>query len=300
MLRITFQRGFTIWAVGLMLLGSSLAAPLQLVATTTIVADTVKKVGGERVEVTALMGPGVDPHLYRASAGDLTSLRRSQSVFYSGLHLEGKMADVLAQLPGLALAECVDSEQLINAPALPGSHDPHIWFDVALWSQTIPCVQEELTRLDPAGASYYQARAQAYQAELAELDSWVKSQIAQLPPERRVLVTAHDAFHYFGRAYGLEVIGLLGVSTASEASASDVAELAETIASRRIPAIFVETSVPQRYIEALQAAVKARGFETELGPPLYSDALGPADGPAGTYVDMIKTNVQNLVSALEE
>ena len=300
MSRITYYKIAAVWAVGLMWLGSSQAAPLQLVATTTIVADTVKKVGGERVQITALMGPGVDPHLYRASAGDLTSLRRSQSVFYSGLHLEGKMADVLAQLPGIALGECLDPKQLINAPSFPGSHDPHIWFDVALWSQTVPCVQKELTRLDPAGASYYQAQAQAYQAELAELDTWVKSQIAQLPPERRVLVTAHDAFHYFGRAYGLEVIGLLGVSTAAEASASDVAELAQTIATRKIPAIFVETSVPQRYIEALQAAVKARGFEAKLGPPLFSDALGPADGPAGTYIDMVRTNVQNIVSSLEE
>lgn len=275
-------------------------APLQLVATTTIVADMVKKVGGERVEVTALMGPGVDPHLYRASAGDLTTLRTNQGVFYNGLHLEGKMVDILAQLPGVALGECLEPEQLINNPSFPGSHDPHIWFDVQLWSQTVLCVEKELTRLDPAGASYYRAQAQAYRAELEQLDAWVKSEIARLPPERRVLVTAHDAFHYFGRAYGLEVIGLLGVSTASEASASDVAQLAQTIATRKIPAIFVETSVPERYNKALQAAVEARGFATKLGPPLYSDALGTSDGPARSYVGMIQTNVRSIVGALEE
>jgi manganese/zinc/iron transport system substrate-binding protein len=278
-------------------------ADVKVVATTNIVADLVRAVGGPGVEVEALMGPGIDPHLYKASAGDVRRMSSAQAIFYSGLHLEGKMSEVLGRMDErgtrtVAVAECVPKENLIYSTDFSGVHDPHVWFDVALWSQAANCVAETLASLDPDRGGEYEARAEAKVEELQALDGWVRERVEALPPEQRVLVTAHDAFGYFGRAYGFEVRGLLGVSTASEAGTSDVQELAEFIVERQVPAIFVETSVPPRYVQALREAVRARGFAVEIGGSLYSDSLGNAGSPEGSYDGTVRANVETIVAAL--
>ncbi len=277
---------------------------IKVVATTNIVADLVRTIGGPRVEVEALMGPGIDPHLYKASAGDVRRMSSAEAIFYSGIHLEGKMSEVLEKMGErgvrtVAVAECVPEEDLISSVGFSGLHDPHVWFDVGLWSQTVGCVAETLAVLDPDHAEEYQQRATDYAEELSALDAWVGGWVQVLEPDQRILVTAHDAFGYFGRAYGFEVRGLLGVSTASEAGTSDVQALAEFIVEQEIPAIFVETSVPPRYVQALQEAVRARGFAVEIGGSLYSDSLGDYGTPAGSYVGTVRANVETIVTALE-
>jgi manganese/zinc/iron transport system substrate-binding protein len=276
---------------------------VKVVATTSIVADIVRTVGGAEVEVEALMGPGIDPHLYKASAGDVRRMSSAEAIFYNGIHLEGKMSEVLESIGErgvvtVAVAECVPEDEMIESTGFSGLHDPHVWFDVALWSQTLGCVSETLAVLDPDRAEGYRERAARYAEELRELDAWVRERVNVLAPEQKVLVTAHDAFGYFGRAYDFEVRGLLGVSTASEAGTADVQELAEFIVDRQIPAIFVETSVPPRYVEALQEAVRARGFAVEIGGSLYSDSLGDVGTPAATYVGTVQANVEAIVTAL--
>lgn len=276
---------------------------LEVVATTTVVADLVRHVAGENVALVSLMGPGVDPHLYKPSAGDVRRMGSARIVFYNGLHLEGKMGEVLAQMGSrgvetVAVAGCLPESTLIASEAFSGVHDPHVWFDVGLWRQAADCVRDALVEVDPANAEGYRSRADSYVAELSELDAWVRQQIERVRPENRVLVTAHDAFSYFGRAYGIEVRGLMGISTAAEAATADVQQLAEFIAERRVPAIFLESSVTPRYIEALRQAVVARGFDVALGGSLYSDALGDPGGSAGTYVGMVRANVETIVAAL--
>ena len=270
---------------------------IDVVATTGMVADAVAEVGAGRVEVEGLMGPGVDPHLYRASEGDLRRLERADLVFYNGLHLEAKMADVLARVPRTrAVAEAIPARLLLQVGE--GQHDPHVWFDVELWAHAVRAVRAALVEADPAHAAVYRRNAGAYLDRLAALDAWVAREAARVPAGRRVLVTAHDAFAYFGRAYGFEVLGLQGISTVSEAGARDVSELADLIAERRIPAVFVESSVSPRTIEAVQAAVRARGFDVRIGASLYSDALGSEGTPAATYVGMVRHNVAGIVGAL--
>jgi manganese/zinc/iron transport system substrate-binding protein len=277
---------------------------LAVVATTTIVGDLVDAIGGDDVTLEVLMGPGVDPHLYKPSAGDVRRMASARAIFLNGLHLEGKMGEVLEEMgqrgvPTAAIAECIPEARLIDSSAAgAGLHDPHVWFDVGLWMVAAECARDALVEMDPANADRYRERAEAYLTELKNLDAWVRDRIETLPTERRVLVTAHDAFSYFGRAYGFEVRGLLGISTAAEAGTADVQRLAEFIAERRIPAIFVESSVPPRYVEALRQAVVARGFDVTIGGSLYSDALGDPGGPAATYVGTVRSNVETIVSAL--
>jgi len=276
---------------------------LRVVATTTVVADLVRVIGGDDVTLESLMGAGVDPHLYAASAGDVRRMSSAQLVFYNGLHLEGKMSEVLEQMgrrdvPTVAVAECIPEEDLITAEGFSGVHDPHVWFDVSLWMRAAECVRDELGEIDPEHADDYVARGDAYIAELFALHEWVAHRISEIPVDRRVLVTAHDAFSYFGRAYEFEVRGLLGISTAAEAGTADVAALAGFIETRRIPAIFIESSVSPRYVEALQQAVEAKGFEVAIGGSLYSDALGEPGGPAGTYPGTVRSNVDTIVGAL--
>jgi manganese/zinc/iron transport system substrate-binding protein len=276
---------------------------LRVVATTTVVADLVRVIGGDDVTLESLMGAGVDPHLYAPSAGDVRRMSSAQVVFYSGLHLEGKMSEVLEQMgrrdvPTVAVAGCISEHDLITAEGFSGVHDPHVWFDVSLWARAAECVRDELGKIDPEHAEGYAKRGDAYLTELAALHEWVARRISEIPTERRILVTAHDAFSYFGRAYGLEVRGLLGISTAAEAGTADVIELARFIEIRRIPAIFIESSVSPRFVEALQQAVAAKGFDVAIGGILYSDALGEPGGPAGTYVGTVRTNVDTIVGAL--
>jgi manganese/zinc/iron transport system substrate-binding protein len=276
---------------------------LKIVATTTIVGDLVHAIGGEHVQVDVLMGPGIDPHLYKASAGDVRAMSSADAIIYNGLFLEGKMSEVLEELgergvTTVAVAECVDPAKLVAHADYNGLADPHVWFDVSLWTQAAECLGTALAELDPARAGGFEERALTYREELAVLDEWVRSTVAELPADRRILVTAHDAFSYFAQAYDFEVRGLLGVSTASEAGTADVQELAEFIVERQVPAVFVESSVSPRFVEALQEAVAARGFEVAIGGTLYSDSLGDPSSEAATYLGTVRANVQTIVGAL--
>lgn len=274
---------------------------VRAVATTGMIGDAVANVGGDRVTVSSLMGPGVDPHLYRASAGDVRRMNEADIVFYNGLHLEAAMADVLqktTRVKTVAVSKDIDEQRLLHPPEFKGQFDPHIWFDVELWSLAVKTVSEALIDLDSEHADTYRNNTERYLKELDELNRYVRDRAGSIDPAKRIIITAHDAFNYFGRAYGLEVRGLQGISTASEAGARDVRELATFIAERRIPAVFVESSVPTRAIEAVQAAVRANGFDVAIGGELYSDAMGDAGTEEGTYVGMVRHNVDTIATAL--
>ena len=275
---------------------------VRVVATTGMIGDAARHVGGDHAEVVALMGPGVDPHLYKASEGDVARLSAADLVLYNGLHLEGKMGDVLVKLARsravVAVSETVPVDQLREPPEFQGQYDPHVWFDVRLWSHTLDAIAAAYAEVDPANAATYRANAEAYRAELLELDSWVEQRIAELPPERRLLITAHDAFGYFGRRYGVEVVGLQGISTLAEAGLRDVHRVVDLVVDRQVKAIFVESSVPRRSIEAVQAAAAERGHQVAIGGQLFADAMGSAGTPEGTYVGMVRHNVNTLVEAL--
>jgi manganese/zinc/iron transport system substrate-binding protein len=276
--------------------------PLRVVTTTGMIADAAKAIGGGEVTVAALMGPGIDPHLYKASEGDVTRLSEAQLILYNGLHLEAKMGEVLEQMNrrtrAVAVAEAIPEARRLAPVGSQGIADPHVWFDVERWSIAVARVRDALIEVDPSHAADYRSRAEQYLASLAALHAEVLTTVAAIPASKRVLITAHDAFQYFGHAYGFEVRGLQGISTQSEAGTADVQELAEFIASRRIPAIFVESSVSPRAIEAVRAAVESRGFHVTIGGQLFSDAMGSEGTPEGTYVGMVRHNVRTIVSAL--
>ncbi len=277
-------------------------AALSVVCTTGMVADVVARVGGERVGVVTLMGPGVDPHLYKATPGDLRALAEADLVFYSGLHLEGQLADVLKKLggrkPSVALAEVIPTEFLHAPPDQPEAFDPHVWFDVALWTRTIDPVLETLSKADPTSRDAYATRAAGLRAELDALDAEVRQSIGTIPEDQRILVTAHDAFGYFGAAYGLKVMAIQGISTESEASLADVNALVDLLVTSAIPAVFVESSVPRKTVEALIEGAKSRGHTVSMGGELFSDAMGPPGTPEGTYAGMIRYNTRLIVAAL--
>lgn len=278
--------------------------PLEVVTTIGMIADAARQVAGPQAEVESLMQTGVDPHLYKASESDVRRLAGADLILYNGLHLEGKMGDVLVKMarsrPVVAVSEEIPDQQLREPPEFLGQYDPHIWFDVSLWRRTLAPIVRELSALDPVHAADFEARAAAYDAELERLDAWVEERIAELPPDHRLLVTAHDAFGYFGRRYGVEVVGLQGISTVSEAGLQDVERVVDLVVARRVPALFVESSVPRRTIEAVRAAVRARGHQIEIGGELYSDAMGPPGTPEGTYLGMVRHNVDTIVGALRE
>ena len=276
---------------------------INVITTTGMIADVAKNVGGDRVQVTALMGPGVDPHLYKASEGDVILLQEADVIFYNGLHLESQMGEVLERLnefglKTVAVTDKIDRSLLESPPAFQGNYDPHVWFDVSLWMKTVDQIEETLIELDPASASVYEANAKAYRAKLEELHQYVLDQSNTIPAEQRILITAHDAFNYFGRAYGFEVRGLQGISTEAQAGTADVQALADFIVERQTPAIFVESSVPQRNVEAVQAAVQAQGFDLKIGGSLFSDAMGTEGTPEGTYIGMVRHNIDTIVAAL--
>jgi manganese/zinc/iron transport system substrate-binding protein len=267
-----------------------------------MIADAVRNVGGNHVRVVALMGPGVDPHLYKATQGDLAKLREANIIFYNGLHLEGRMGEVFRtmaeRLPTIAVAESIPKELLRQPPEFEGNYDPHVWFDVNLWIYVVQKIRDVLSEQDPAHRADYAANAAAYLEQLKQLDSYIREQIAKIPEPQRLLVTAHDAFGYFGRAYGIEVMGIQGISTASDYGLQDLNQLAEILANRKVKAIFVETSVSPRSVEALVEGTRAKGHDIKIGGKLYSDALGEEGTPEGTYIGMVRHNVDTIVKAL--
>jgi manganese/zinc/iron transport system substrate-binding protein len=277
--------------------------PIKAVTTIGMIGDVVKNVGGERVDVIGLMGPGVDPHLYKASEGDVIRLGEADIVFYNGLHLEAAMSRIFERMGGriktVAATDALDRSRLLMPKQFEGSYDPHVWFDVTMWMSATERVRDTLIEIDPTHATTYRANADRYLTQLAELHEYVKTRAAQLPPDQRVIITAHDAFNYFSRAYGFEVRGLQGISTAAEAGTADVQDLAKFIVERKIPAIFVESSVPVRNVEAVQEAVRARGWEVQIGGELFADAMGTPGTPEGTYLGMVKHNIDTIVNALQ-
>jgi manganese/zinc/iron transport system substrate-binding protein len=276
-------------------------APLRITATTGMIADLVKNIGGEHVDVTSLMGPGVDPHLYKATQSDIGKLGSADMIFYNGLHLEGKMGEVLEKLgknkPVVAVAEKISPEKLLRADG--DNPDPHIWFDVSLWMLAADAVRDELIKKDAQNKAVYEKNHSEYSKELQALHEDAKNQLATVPKTRRVLITAHDAFGYFGRAYDVEVVGLQGISTASEYGLKDVQRLVNLISQRKIKAVFVESSIPRRPIEAVVQGCKAKGHDVKIGGTLYSDAMGAAETEQGTYIGMVRHNVQTIVEHLK-
>ena len=287
--------------------------PIKAVATTGMVADLVRAVGGayvaveggedrNLVEVTQLMGSGIDPHLYRATRDDVNTIAGADIVFYNGLMLEGRMTDTLVKIgrtkPVFAVTESLDESALLTPDGAEGHPDPHVWMDVRAWSECVATVADALADFDPEHAEEYRANAQTYMAHLADLDAYAKSSLATVPKESRVLVTSHDAFNYLGRAYDLEVLGIQGLSTESEAGLSRINALVDLLEERNVRAVFVESSVPTKSIEALIDGARSRGREVKVGGELYSDAMGPDGTYEGTYVGMIDHNVTTVTRAL--
>lgn len=280
---------------------SHLNKKAKVTVTVGMIADAVKEIGGNEIEVTALMGAGVDPHLYRASAGDIKKLETADLILYNGLHLEAKMSDVLKKMSGTKKTVAV-SENIPNENRLPfedAEFDPHVWFDVNLWKYSVKSVYEALCEILPEKQEVFTQNYNIYIEKLVGLDGYIKERVSELPVEKRVLVTAHDAFNYFSKAYGFEVRGLQGISTVTEAGTKDVQDLADFIAERQLPAIFIESSVPEKNVKALQSAVQSRGYTVLIGGELFSDAMGDDGTFEGTYIGMLTHNIDTIVNALK-
>ncbi|MCM2274399.1 MAG: zinc ABC transporter substrate-binding protein [Candidatus Didemnitutus sp.] len=279
-------------------------ARLRVVTTTSIVTDLVRQVAGDFAQVEGLMGPGVDPHLYKPTAADIVRLQRAEVIFYNGLMLEGRMTDVFTKLARskrhvYAVTESIPEDELLQPAAFEGHFDPHVWFDVQLWAKCVDTVVAGLAAADSANADAYRRQGEAVRARLAALHAWARAKADELPAERRVLVTSHDAYNYFGRAYGFTVVGLQGISTATEAGLADVARLSDFIRTRGVKAVFVESSVSPATIERV-----ARDSGARVGGELFSDAMGEPgqiEGGynLGTYEGMIKHNLSTIVDALK-
>jgi manganese/zinc/iron transport system substrate-binding protein len=281
-------------------------APLDVLATTQQIADVVENVAGDTVELTTLLGPGIDPHTYVATESDIETFQTADVIFYNGHHLEARLERVFDQMAGndgktvVAVAEQIEATKLLSwEPEAGLPNDPHVWNDVRLWQEVVHIVADTLAEADPANAETYQTNADSYAAELDELHAYMLEQVENIPQEQRVLVTAHDAFGYLGRTYGLAVEAVQGLSTETEASTADVQALAEIVAAREVPAIFIETTISPRTIEAVQEAVRAEtGRDITIGGELYSDAMGEPGTPEGTYVGMMRHNIDTIVAAL--
>lgn len=284
------------------------AAPVPVVTTTTMITDLVKQVGGDRVHVTGLMGPGIDPHLYKPTASDVTRLQKAKAVFYNGLMLEGRMGELFDRLAKAgkkiyAVTSAIPEKELLRPAEFEGHHDPHVWGDAQLWASTVDVVVKGLSEADPDGKADYTRRGEAYKGELATLHRWAQEQVQKVPAEKRVLVTSHDAFNYFGRAYGFQVVGVQGISTVTEAGLADVAKVVDFIRGKQLKAIFVESSVSRATIERI-----SKDSGAKIGGELFSDALGEPGKmhtvagesyDEGTYAGMLKHNILTAVEALK-
>ena len=275
--------------------------PYKASATVGMVADIVNAVAGNKAEVTGIIGTGVDPHMYNPTRGDVAVLLKSDIVFYSGLLLEGQMSDILVKVsrkrPVFAETELLKESYLINDGGS-GHHDPHVWMDVGGWQKAVTVVAEALMEFDPANAADYKKNAASYQKRLKNLDDYARKVIASISAQQRILVTAHDAFNYMSRAYGIEVMGIQGVSTESEAGLKDINRIVDELVHRKIPAVFVETSVSDKNVKALIEGAAARKHKVIIGGELFSDAMGTPGTYEGTYIGMIDHNVTIIARAL--
>lgn len=274
----------------------------RIVATTGMVADLVRQVAGERVEVEQIMGAGVDPHLYKPTRDDVQAILSADAVFYSGLMLEGKMGDTLVKVgrsrPVFAVTELIDESKLHESEGAEGHPDPHVWMDVAAWSECVGAVSKAMAEVLPERATEFEENAARHREELLALDAYAREAIATVPEASRVLITSHDAFKYFGRAYGIEVLGVQGISTESEAGLRRINELVALLVERKVPAVFVESSVSPKNIQALVDGAAANGHEVKIGGELFSDAMGQAGTYEGTYVGMLDHNATTVARAL--
>ena len=276
---------------------------VRIVTTTGMVTDLVRTVAGEHAELIPLMGPGIDPHLFKPTRNDVKKLFDANIVFYSGLMLEHRMEESLEQLSKsghnvVAITEKLDRSRLRSPPDFAGQYDPHVWMDVELWSDCLPWIAEKLAAADPKHAEEFQQRAQAAQQELRGLDEYCRKVVQSIPESQRVLVTAHDAFGYFGQRYGLEVRSVQGVTTESEAGIQDVNALVDFLVEKKLPAIFVESSVNSKNIQAVIEGCRSRGVSVKIGGELYSDAMGAAGTYEGTYIGMLDANATRIARAL--
>ena len=281
----------------------SFSEKISVTTTTNVITDLVENIGGEHVSVTGLMGPGVDPHLYRPSASDVKELQNADIIFYNGLDLEGKMGDIFVKIGKegttvLAVSENIPLESLLILDNN-GNFDPHIWWDVDLWSEAAKVVATGLKEYDPKNSEKYDKNLSEYLNQLKKLNSNNLNKINSISQDQRVLVTAHDAFQYFGHTYGFEELSIQGWSTDSEAGIREIQNLADEISKRKIKALFVETSISPATIEALEAAVQSRGHDIVIGGELFSDAIGEKGTPEGTYVGAFTHNVNTIVEALK-
>lgn len=277
---------------------------MGVVATTTMIADLVDVIGGDKVEVEGLMGPGVDPHGYQATASDVTKMMKADIVAYNGIHLEGKMGDIFEELGKqdktvFVIEESINQEELLASEDASLAFDPHIWFSVDHWKTASNYITDELSAVDSENKDFYEKNNEEYQKELDELATYIEARVEEVPENSRFLVTAHDAFHYFGEQFGFEVVGLQGLNTQAEAGTKDVSDLAQFVVDHEIKAIFIESSVPTKTVESLQAAVKQKGWDVAIGGELYSDALGDKENDAETYLKMYRANIDTIVDALK-
>ncbi len=275
--------------------------PIKATCTTGMVADVVGKIGGPLVQIERMMGEGSDPHTHTVTSADLGMMNRAEVIFYSGLHLEGKMIETLER-EGKKKPVFPVTEYLSPSSILTDEHDhpdPHVWFDVARWSEVAQVIGNALALYDPTNAATYKKNTEAYRAELAKLHDEAKTKLATIPKENRALITSHDAFRYFGRAYDIEVKGIQGISTDTEASLREINELVDFIVARKVKAVFVESSVNERNMESLRQGCKSRGQPVALGGTLFSDAMGKDGTPEGTYIGMIRHNVETITKALK-
>lgn len=302
-------RGYCILILCCVLLGACRKAPPKrsskpyIVVTTTLLADAIRNIVKDSAEVVSIMGPGVDPHLYKASLGDLREFMNADYIFFQGLHLEGKMAEVLEKLGRTQSVTALGDRlppTLVHQPVEGGNFpDPHIWFDVKLWKELVLIARDVLIEYRPNAAEYFMKNANAYASQLDSLDTYVRSQIESIPKNKRVLITAHDAFSYFGRAYNIEVRGLQGISTQAEFGLRDVSNLVHLIVDRDIQAVFVESSVSDKSLRAVVEGVANRKKKVAIGGLLYTDALAAEGSPEGTYIGMVKYNVNTITQALK-
>ena len=301
----TLKLFILLFSIGLLLSCNTQTKEKPIVVSTIgMIHSMVEEIAGNKVTAIGLMGPGIDPHLYKASAGDIKTLTEADLILYNGLHLESKLIDIFEKMskkkPTKAVTSSIPKTNLLKPTEYDGFYDPHVWFDASLWQLAAKEVFDALVSLDPKNKLTYELNHQDYQQKLANLDRWIQLEINTIPPNQRLLVTAHDAFGYFGKKYNIQVVGLQGISTTSEAGTKDIQHVTNIIIQNKVPTIFIESSVPVRQIEALKAAVNARGWNVEIGEELFTDAMGDSDTIEGTYIGMIKHNVKSIVFGLKK
>lgn len=285
-----------------LVLGASGARAADVVTTTGMIADVAASVAGECLSVEPLMGPGIDPHLYEARPSDIPLLRNADAILYNGFNLEGQLGKVLARMAESRPTVAVGPESMKDDDLIKGAGgyavDPHLWMDASLWARIVPVVADVLVRVAPDCESGIRSRAANYQQQLLTLDEWVSASAASVPEQQRILVTAHDAFRYFGLGYGIEVVGIQGISTDSEAAIADIRSVVDRVVSRNVPAIFVESTISRRTVETVVDGARDRGHDLTIGGELYSDAMGARGTPEGTYIGMIRHNTRTIVESL--